>query len=240
MISERRLASGYSSFWRRALPLGEAYARYLNGSAQSFAVPLTTTLDRYRAAIVSELSLRIFEWLLATHRVFGRVELSATEERTLLESTVTYLKRLDPRIGVEALVDEDTTLAMELTWRLQVFLMEKGVDASNIVAKPRFPGCGRISSCEGDIRWDSTLCEIKNVERQFRLVDIKQLLVYLALNAAARQSALHEVVLLNLRSGRFVASGVGDLCVGLGAVGMSELLAEIADFVAEDDPYALA
>jgi hypothetical protein len=150
------------------------------------------------------------------------------------------LKRLDPRISEEALTSADVILAAELTRRLQVFLKERKVAASSIVARPRFPGCGRLSSCEADVCWGYTLCEIKNVERPFRLVDIKQILVYLALNAAARQGPLHNVVLLNLRSGRFVASGVGDLCIGLGAVGVLELLAEIVDFVVEDDPYALA
>src|SRR6266404_7727905 len=70
-----------------------------------------------------------------------------------------------------------------------------------MIVSPLFPGCGFVDESEGDLLVGNTLYEIKSADRNFRLVDFRQILVYLALNTSARTYDIHNVGLINPRTG---------------------------------------
>src|SRR5262249_39484161 len=68
---------------------------------------------------------------------------------------------------------------------------------------PVFPGCGWVMECAGDVLAGSTLFEVKAGQRGFRSIDLRQMLVYCALNFAAKTYDISTVCLVNPRTGTF-------------------------------------
>src|SRR5436305_4189756 len=60
MISERKFASAYPSFWRVALPLGEAYVRHINARITSYLPSRQIKVAADRSALISELGFRCY------------------------------------------------------------------------------------------------------------------------------------------------------------------------------------
>ena len=64
---------------------------------------------------------------------------------------------------------------------------------------PQIPGAGVLSSCEADLAVGNTLVEVKTVSRSFRSGDLRQLLVYVALDWARAEPYWTKGCLLNPR-----------------------------------------
>jgi hypothetical protein len=92
---------------------------------------------------------------------------------------------------------------------------------------PSFPGSGVVSSCRGDLLAGTTLVEVKAGNRGFRAEDVRQVLVYLALNYVARQHEITHMMLLNPRSGHYSKLSVTSLCLFASGLSENELLESI-------------
>src|SRR5688572_26131147 len=60
VISEHKFSSGYTSFWRTALPLGEAFVRQMNSRPEKFAEPFDFDAPPDKSALISETGFRLF------------------------------------------------------------------------------------------------------------------------------------------------------------------------------------
>jgi hypothetical protein len=98
---------------------------------------------------------------------------------------------------------------------------------------PHFPGCGWLDECEGDVFYQGRLVEIKAGERGFRGTDIRQLLIYCALNQAAQKYDISRVCLLNPRVGVELDVQLEQLCRDIAGRSALDVLAEIVQFVSE-------
>jgi hypothetical protein len=96
-----------------------------------------------------------------------------------------------------------------------------------IEVEPKFPGCGIIDTCFGDVRCGEALYEIKAGDRNFRSVDIRQLLVYAALGKSAGLAPLRQLGLFNPRTGLSFCMNLDDLCLEVSGISSEELLAEL-------------
>ena len=90
-------------------------------------------------------------------------------------------KRPDSKFNV---TEVETAEAFELSRNIEKFLSQFSGD---IQFSPVISGAGVIDTCQGDLSVNGTLFEIKTVNRNFRSKDIKQLLIYLALDAATKR-----------------------------------------------------
>jgi len=236
MISERKLISSHSSFWQAVLPMGAAFVRTMNTDLSRFAPPRPSVLPATRNAFISELGFRIYA---AT--IDGAIDLGADQlanDRRVLslaEGVQTYIAQLEGNTRYGPMDELERQESIALAKRLERFVNLQEAD-KEIVISPPFNGCGIVDDCEGDLLIGTRLYEVKNVERDFRLVDIRQLICYCALNRASRRHAIDSVGLVNARRGVFYRIDFNYLCLAVAGMTAPDLCAEVTNFISSDFP----
>ncbi|WP_148773596.1 hypothetical protein [Bradyrhizobium rifense] len=128
----------------------------------------------------------------------------------------------DGGLAPEEIVDIDEQ-RRRLIW---MFLFNK--PAGSLLTEPTFPGCGMIDSCKGDLIASDALYEVKAGDRLFRSIDVRQLIVYGALNFIAKRFKIERLGLFNPRIGIGATMSADDLCFEISGKQSSELFSEIA------------
>lgn len=235
MISERKLAAGFSSVWRELLPRGEAFTRRVNLQAGRFAPPLLHDAPAERSALISELGFRLYGAHLESLVDLYGEGLGASQALAEIASGafayVQALPRMDHPLAPvsDAEVDVAVAYARRMQWYFASAEPEKTLTLS-----PIFKGCGIVDSCRGDVLAGTRLYEIKNVERDFRAADIRQVLVYTSLGYAAGEPVVDSVGLLNARTGRFFFTSMEGFAYGLAGTSASELLSSVVAFITSE------
>jgi hypothetical protein len=130
--------------------------------------------------------------------------------------------------------DDEMDDAREQIRRLRLFFQE--VSRGRVVeTKPRFSGCGIIDSCEGDVYFGGELFEIKAGDRNVRSVDLRQLLVYSALNYAEQKRQIQRIGLFNPRVGTHFSTTLDEFCAEISGRPTIELLSEIVQVFSSGD-----
>jgi len=231
VISEKQFAISHAPFWHQLLPMAEEYVRTRNRELGRFAPPLASTLPSDTRGVVNELGFRLFVAGLAhpgpiralpTETVEGCVRGSLRHIRGLREHGRTPVPDPTPEQ-----IRESGTLAE----RLGVFF-RKAVQEP-VVPFPVFRGCGWLDECAGDIFAERTLFEVKAGDRNFRSIDLRQVLTYCALNFASKTYEILRVCLVNPRLGLFLEEPIERLCRELAGLPLTEVLSEIVQFVSE-------
>lgn len=236
MISERRLASSFTSFWQGLLPTGATLVRRMNLDKERFCPPLRSQVDPARRAFANEVGYLLFkaskESKLSIEEIHQRAEMLGEICAYAWDSVRRFHRVVTS--GSAELTEAESDEVLKLACRLQSFFQDHETD-NPIAFWPQFAGCGFVDDCEGDILTGKTLYEIKAGERTFRLVDIKQILVYLALNLAAPCYKIERVILLNPRMGVFYEFQIDDLAFRISGKPSVELLSDIIYFVSSGD-----
>jgi len=100
--------------------------------------------------------------------------------------------------------------------------------ADKIVPEPKFPGCGIVDTCTGDVLVATTLFEIKAGDRFFLSIDVRQLMTYATLNHISKTFEISRVGLFNPRVGIRTEIDLDELCFEISGKRSVELLTEIA------------
>src|SRR5579864_8207330 len=96
-----------------------------------------------------------------------------------------YLSRfvdMDERMLLDP-SEEEWHETRALCTSLEKFVVQQNPDNLPVVKSPVFRGCGFVDECTGDLIIGNQLVEVKAGDRSFRATDIRQLLVYCALNS---------------------------------------------------------
>lgn len=228
MISEHKLASAYSSFWRITLPFSDAFTRRMNLATKPFAQHYELNVTSERVALVSEMSFRFLGRALSAPADIDRASIEDAAQEAWL-----YISRF-PDSGTLSVPNEtEVREALNLSARLREFFKADGAGEPLIVS-PLFHGCGLVDDCAGDMLVGTTLYEIKNVDRNFRIVDVRQLLVYCALNAEKPRYTIDSIGLVNGRSGRFYRVDLELLALGLAGSSAADLFADVVTFISSE------
>jgi hypothetical protein len=185
---------------------------------------------------VSELSFRLYaEGLSGNELLDGERLDDSAKIRELAAEVREYISHLDLLLDYHEIQPGEIHESVALGKRLRDYFRhyERG---HAIVARPQFLGCGIIDPCEGDLLAGTTLYEVKNVERDFRLADLRQLLCYCALNAASPTYKIDNVGLVNARGGVYYIVNLNALCLAAGGTSATALLSEIANYISVDRP----
>lgn len=191
MISERNLARGFESVWQSLFPMltpgfmrtfNEHLVKAIDTNRTGGAAPVPVGSDA--PDLVAELGIQI-----AARAIAGTVGAERIgRDRTALEqswrSAHTLVARYEgeaPDVADAPLLEEDVREGLRLAGNLGAFA--DGIDGEARFA-PSVPGANVLSRCEADLAVGRTLVEIKTVSRGFRSNDLRQLLVYLALDWA--------------------------------------------------------
>jgi hypothetical protein len=233
MISERKLVASSSSFWRQAMPMGDAFVRSVNENLMRFEACLSVVSDQGRNSLISELSFRLFCEYRDVNANVDLARIDAARLESLAKATEGFISRLEKGKAVREMTAVECKDALLLATKVgdHFARFESG---SVIVTRPQFVGCGILDDCEGDVLAGSTLYEIKNVDRDFRLADFRQLLVYAALNYAAKTHPIDSVALVNVRLGKRFRIGLDEFASSVAAVSQFELLNSIVSYVSSE------
>lgn len=232
MIGASRFAGVYGSFWRNVTPTIDLFVRKVNIELyERVDDPCDYPVDPNRSALVSETAFALFDYL---SRHDGNranffedfIERAAAEARRRLA-----LLNVEHILGV--LNADELGAARELFSRLSSFFDDR--NGRELVVRPDFPGCGFLDRSEGDVIYGDALFEIKAVDRNFRSLDIKQLITYAAMNHKSESYLFRDIGIYNPRRGTEFKMGLDDVCMEISGVSAIELLETIAYSIASGE-----
>jgi hypothetical protein len=229
VITEKQFALGFSGFWQGLLPMMENHIRSTNERLERFARPMVSSSPTATHGLVSELAFRMF---VASAQARLPVEaLSSGQIRACVEAATSHIRgmRQLSRTPVPDPRPDEIAEATLLAQRHTLFFKR----ADELILMPTFPGCGWLMECSGDVLSGSMLYEVKAGQRGFRSLDIRQALIYCALNFAAKHHDIASVCLVNPRLGVFVEEDLEDLCLSLSGAPAVEVLAAIVEYCSE-------
>lgn len=231
MISEKKLSVTYTSFWKTVTPLADRYVRLQNTLLERFQAPMALGVTSKMRGVTNELGFRIFCKCYAEG--LSVADLDAQSVDALETEAIDFITRFRESSRQEVLPPgaEATHEARLIAQRLLFYYHRRYDRRSLIELRPEFPGVGILDTCAGDVLADSTLYEIKAAERSFRVVDVRQVLVYCALNYAASRYRIDSVALLNPRMGTYFSIPVEELALQVSGAPAAELFGEILEFV---------
>jgi hypothetical protein len=231
MISEKIFVTSYNSSWQELAPTSQTYVRAINLSKLHFESPLTSKVDPKRRSIVNEIGFLIFKSSINSQKsiedIFKSDDLVKISERSL------NIAR-----SYQILSDEELMPATKMELQEAVFLanriklyLDQNEKEQKINVSPAFKGCGFIDDCYGDLLVGKTLYESKAGDRPFRLVDVKQILVYLALNFANKSHDIQDIGFVNPRLGIYYKVKATEFSYGVSGKDLIELVSEIVEFI---------
>ncbi len=227
MITATYLSRGFSSFWLQLTPWLNNYVNYLNkGGLQRIDTPLFSNDSPSFRAINNTVAFYKFIELHLTPDCSE--DLSNAMNKAFL-----FLKKL-PRNNLDdyKLTNENIEIITQQARR--IFYKYRNV---NIIANPIFPGCGLILNAEGDFYYQDTLVEIKAGERNLYPSDIKQLIVYGALNYINKNGyPIKKFELFNPRQGIFYSESIENIGLSVSDKSIEEIFTEVCVFA---DNYGL-
>jgi hypothetical protein len=238
MISEKNFAEGFTGFWTECLPfltpqlIGELN---LSGSpmpnSNGFVVkPMKAAADSSNNDVIAEIAFGLFAAACSRNKAVVTILKDTQAVKSIItEATerIRILRRLSA--NESSAVAFSTNDAIELALRLDCYFDHESY--KTLTVQPRFKGCGIMDSCYGDLLCDDRLYEVKMVDRNLRSVDLRQLLIYCALNYQARQFQINTACVINPRRGIAFRFDLEVLAQRLARKNSAELLHQICDFL---------
>lgn len=232
MISETEFAHRYTSLWHQVLPMADAIVRAINVSYKRFGGEIPSLAAPTRRGYVNELGFRIFAASIHDGKLeFGNLDAEALKR--LEQETAAFLTRVRPNAVLYPAGVAEREEAMSLSRQLYIFF--KSIPILNALhVDPQFPGCGILNSSIGDIYSEPTLYEIKAGARDFRVVDLRQVVTYCALNFASGGYNIDTVVLVNPRLGIYSSLRIHDSVSRASGQPAAVVYKQILDFLSQD------
>lgn len=230
MISERKFSSTFSSFWGQLLPMGKPFVRKLNLACERQVAPTISKMpvDREKRSVVNELSFRLFK-----EQVEKGKKVKTARLNELSGEVIKYIQRLSYNIPeIPPLSKEEIEEAVEIASSLMCFFPEAILQ--KLLFWPPFRGCGNIQPCQGDIILSDTLIEVKAGDRHFGINDLRQVLVYLALNFSSQQYDLKNVELINPRTGLYFNAPIKTIVEECSGRLPADIFLDIIEFVSNE------
>ncbi len=220
MISGTEFAKRYTSLWQGLAPTAEVFVRRINSYLyQRIYPPMKTAVHPSRRGLINEVAFALYCLHINEHpgvsqpRGASWIASVETNLEAAIAIAINELPRLE-RTGslLETGPDDDERRdIIEQVQRMGEFF-NRYAKKGGLEASPTFPGCGFVDESKGDVLVSGALCEVKAGDRSFRVIDVRQLLVYLTLNALSRRSEIRSVGLFNPRSGVAFRAPVQDFC----------------------------
>lgn len=212
--------------------MAESIVRRVNVGYRVFGQAINSDANPRRRAYINELGFRIFTASIA-QGVVKRPDPAPSDLARLEEETAFFISRLRARDEFTAPTVPEREEALTLSRQLYRYFLIHGGDGT-IDAAPHFAGCGIVNTCVGDLISQPTLYEVKAGARDFRLVDIRQVVTYCALNFASRQYVIDRVVLINPRRGIFAEIDIHADISRASGLSASEVYSQLLDFMSQD------
>lgn len=226
MISEHQFAAHYQSTWHAIAPLSDGFWTFENKLVDRVQVPLVAVAPKGMRAIINEAAFRAFCDLHPKQRSIGNEAIAQAIEANLADA-IEYIRRFSNAPPVE--LHEVDAECREESLLLASRLLSYFESNSTTIIRPTFRGCGLLSACEGDLIDGDCLYEIKAGDRQFRLLDLRQLLTYSALAYASESLTFSQIGLFNPRTGLAWRRTLEDVCRSISGLHPSDTLSALVE-----------
>lgn len=223
MISERKFATSYISFWNTIIPFGDYYIHNLNKSVERFSSKIETESPPEKRALIAEMGFEHFIKSIKNNDV--------EIEKIILETNHRISKILNDQKEFQTLTETDKTEIEGISKNLHKYFKDK--DELQILIRPVFQGCGIINTCEGDLILNDEIIEVKSVDRGIGIADVRQVLVYLSLQYSASEKVSNNIVFVNPRRGVFTKIATSELAILISGRELFDLLGQIVLFISE-------
>jgi len=191
MISERTFARSFSGFWTELLPLltpnfvhlvSNGFKNALIDADGEPIVPVPKDPEIRDTAVIAEFAFFISQLSiqrnLSVYELIREKKYSEKAEHYALEVVKKYE---GGRVPLSApLLPKELEEGLALAVNYERFFNARGKNQI-IEFGPSIPGAGFLAECKADISVGTTLFEVKTVDRNLAGKDIRQLVVYLAL-----------------------------------------------------------
>lgn len=246
MISERTFARSFTSFWDELLPLlTPSFVHVIN---QNYKVRLTDdngfflgTVERRAntdSAVIAEFAFNLVksatEAGITLKAAYENPEIrkEAFAKATLIVSYYEGFVQYPPRTDL----DEDEFLeGFEIAENYLRFFEQIPIKGT-IQFLPAIAGAGFIENCQADLAIGKALFEVKTVDRNLASKDMRQLLVYLALQAATGDRKWTLGGFFNPRKAEYLEFAIDEVLAQIsGGRSSSEVYHLLLDFVSSWD-----
>lgn len=233
MISEKKLAVVFTSLWKEITPLAERFVRRQNLQMTRFDLPMYSDVSANMRGVSSELGFRLF--CSAKEKKVESRQLDSDTVSELARQTVAYIRRFRQFNRVEVSDPDQNAIkdAEKLAARLCKFFDDS---RGPLILRPQFAGVGALDACEGDVLAGETLFEVKSADRSLRVIDIRQLLVYCAINFASKKYTIRNIGIFNPRSGLFFVQPLSVIVREVSGGSVPDILSRIVEFACQQTP----
>lgn len=235
VIFARTLATGYTSFWRDTVPFCDSFVHDLNlVHRRIYCSEIKSSLEKTRRGFINEFGFRLFREALKKNSALWEFARDKKQVNAIRKECEVYVNRFTGTDPSKQRLDKanlELLEAMELARNTQHFVSHYCAN-KELLFNPAFSGCGILSECEGDLIIGNTLFEVKAGDRLFRGIDIRQLLLYSALNWNAKQHEFDHIGLLNPRNGVYFTMKIDNLCIRTASMSKDEVFSRIVAYIA--------
>ena len=211
MISERQVARGFRHMWREITPLltphfvalfNVVYCHRIEQDDGTLAPPVRSH-ESTDKSMVAEFAFHVArlaqQQSISLAEVFDHQNLISDAENSARKLIQQYEgRKVENPLALTAVERSESAL---LVANYSRFLVSRGRDS--IEFSPFIPGSGFVNSCNADLSVGTSLFEVKTVNRNIAGKDIRQLLVYLALQSATGVRRWLNAGFFNPRRARF-------------------------------------
>lgn len=177
--------------------MGETFWRAQHAHILQKWEPIKTNAYRFSRAFINELAFVAFTNIVKAGE--NNNVLKAYVENGI-ETATAYISRFQNNLNTYQLTENDNFRSDDFMLAgLYDYFSSVGV-MNDTILRPKFAGCGEIMAAEGDLIVGQTLYEIKAGNRPFRILDLRQVLTYCALNSLQPISTINEIALLKSTS----------------------------------------
>ena len=239
MITEKVIAKEFNGLWEETLPLltpsfvrlfNEANSEILTDlpSSKFMQIPISSAIEKHD--LVAELSFQIAKLSKDNAISIDAIKSNSMFFEEAFYNSIQFLKKYSNLKSYQALNVGEITESYELANQYVHFFSY--IKANVIEFSPKIAGSGFLGVCEADLSVDDTLYEIKTVSRNFAGKDIKQLIIYLALQHSTGSRRWLHAGFFNPRKSLHYKFSVDHLIYRTsGGRSTSEVFKDIIDFL---------
>jgi hypothetical protein len=223
-VNERDIAKGFSGLWTEFFPMlsptfviafNEAFVRPILGR-DGIVSAVKLTSPSHRPDVLAEFA---FRFAAASYEAGVPVKVAARNEALMTAAFGAAVKRvreLRPNLSAdEPFLDEGEQLEGVRLALVYDEFVELWPATEAVVFSPAVKGSGVLGQCLADLAIGKTLYEVKTVSRPFHSRDLRQLLIYFALQAVTGEKRWEYGGLLNPRMALFCTFSIDWLVMRL-------------------------
>lgn len=236
MISELTFIRTYTSFWNSLFPGGEDYIRLINSSlGERVAKPIEIEDYPFRRALINSISFSLFEKIISKSLFVEEFQALKVDSELLLNLSIDeklFLSNLRFGEKVSYTVSENELQIIKILTRR---LLSQYSHSYKTICRPHFKGCGILFESQGDLIYNTTLVEVKAGLRNFSILDIRQLYVYLSLTHQSKEYEITCIELFNPRTGIVWQALVDAVSEYIAGASSMEVCQEIINFISNNN-----